>query len=433
MRMIDIIQKKKQGEALTEEEIRFFVNGITDGSVPDYQAAALLMAICFKDMNKEEAFLLTDAMHHSGATIDLSGVNGPTVDKHSTGGVGDKVSLIVGPIAAALGCKVAKMSGKGLGHTGGTLDKLESIPGFCINLDRALFETQVNAIGLSIISQTEALAPADKKLYALRDVTATVQNTALIASSIMSKKLASGSQNIVLDVKVGSGAFMKTLDDARELASLMVEIGQKAGRNVKAVLSNMDLPLGYHIGNSLEVKEAIEVLNGRGPEDLKELCFTIAALMYGSCFQKTMEESRLAVEEVVRSGKALEKLAEMVKWQRGDPNLIYHPDAFPTAAFILPVRAPQDGYLSAMDTEAVGTAATLLGAGREKKNSHIDYAAGIVLHVKPGDKVRKGQSIASLRAETEEKLSPAAEKFLSALTFSDTPPAPQPLIYEIME
>ncbi len=432
MRMVDIIDKKKQGLELTQDEIRFFINGYVTGKIPDYQASALLMAICFKGMTKQETFDLTSAMVHSGGTVDLSGINGPTVDKHSTGGVGDKVSLIVGPIAAALGCKVAKMSGKGLGHTGGTLDKLESIPGFCINLSSDLFAAQVNSIGLAIISQSQDLAPADKKLYALRDVTCTVQNTSLIASSIMSKKLAAGSQNIVLDVKVGSGAFMKTIEEAKELASLMVEIGENAGRNMKAVISNMDLPLGNQIGNSLEVEEAVAVLNGQGPEDLKEVTKTIAALMYASCFGKELDEAKAAVQSVIDDGSALEKLAAMVRMQRGDVNIILHPDAIPKAKIQKPILATESGYIAAMNSEAIGLTATMLGAGREQKDSRIDYQAGLVLLKKTGDYVEAGEPLAVAHCSNESRFYEASQKYLSALTFSENPPEPQPLVYEII-
>lgn len=433
MRMYDIIKKKRDGGELSMEELRQFVNSYTLGKIPDYQASALLMAIFFQGMTRQETFNLTTAMVNSGERVDLSNINGPTVDKHSTGGVGDKTSLIVAPLAAALGCKVAKMSGRGLGHTGGTIDKLESIPGFVTELSDTLFFKQVNEIGLAIIGSTGNLAPADKRIYALRDVTATVDSIPLIATSIMSKKLAAGSQNIVLDVKVGSGAFMKDLDSARELAQLMVDIGNSAGRNVTAVLSNMDVPLGYNIGNNLEVKEAIEVLQGHGPEDLKELCLTLASLMYASGFQKPLEVARVEAEEALSSGAALQKFRDMVHHQRGNVRIADHPEELEEGKIFHHVRAPKAGYISAMDTEKIGVAATLLGAGRETKNGHIDFTAGIVLHKKTGDYVKEGLSICTMHTNNEKSLYEAEQTLLSALTITETPPTPEPLIFEIIQ
>lgn len=432
MRMYDIIEKKRISSELTLEEIRFFVNEYTMGKVPDAQAAALLMAICCNGMTMRETTDLTQAMEHSGDVLDLSRIDGPTADKHSTGGVGDKTTLIVAPTAAALGCKVAKMSGRGLGHTGGTLDKLESIPGLICELPEDLFIQQVNTIGLSIIGQTGRLTPADGKLYALRDETATVMSKPLIASSIMSKKLAAGCQNIVLDVKYGSGAFMKTKEDAEDLAKIMVEIGTNAGRNMTAVISNMEEPLGYNVGNSLEVIEAIKVLNGEGPEDLFELSTVLAGLMYSSCFDVPFEESRRLAEEAIRSGKAKDKFREMVRAQRGDASLIDHPECFETSRFTQVIRASKAGYISKMDTEAIGLTSSMLGAGRETKDENVEYTAGIQILKKTGDKVEVGDTLAVLRTRRERSLHDAEEKYLSALTFSEEKPEKEPLIYKII-
>ena len=433
MRMYDIIKKKRDGNVLTKEEIDFFIEGYTNGSIPDYQASALMMAIFFKGMNKEEIVNLTIAMAHSGDMVDLSSIEGETVDKYSTGGVGDKTTLIVAPIAAALGCKVAKMSGRGLGHTGGTVDKLESIPGFKIEIPPEIFFRQVSAIGLSVIGQSGNLTPADKKLYALRDVTATVESIPLIAASIISKKLAGGSKNIVLDVKCGSGAFMKTPETARELAQVMVDIGNSAGRKTTAVITNMDRPLGNNIGNSLEVQEAIEVLSDRGPEDLKELSVTLASIMYASCFNEDIDVSRKKVIGAIKDGSALGKLAEMVKYQSGDSNLIYNTDSFAKSRFTHDVIAEESGFISEMNTESIGISSVILGAGREKKGDPIDYKAGIVLHKKTGDYCNEGDVLATLYTDKSEKIYEAAGKFKSALTFSPEKPEEEKLIYEIIK
>ncbi len=432
MRINDIIQKKRDGYELSQDEIRQIINGFTLGKVPDYQMSAFLMAIWFRGMTKEETFAMTYAMANSGKKVDISKIQGPTVDKHSTGGVGDKVSLIATPIAAALGCKVAKMVDHGLGYTGGTQDKLNAIPGFRTALNSQMFLSQVNKIGLALISRTEDLISVDQRLYSLRDVTATEDSLPLIASSIMSMKLATGCQNIILDVTVGSGAFMKTLKEARELARLMVEIGKSAGRNVTAIITDMDAPLGYAIGNSLEVMEAIEVLHGKGPEDLKEVSFSIASAMYAAAFQKSKEEADQAVKAVVEDGSALQKLAEMVRCQRGDANLIFQPDGFPVSKHITSVKSPVSGYLCHMETDKIGFVACLLGAGRERKDSRINYAAGIVLHAKPGDYIEEGQSLASFRTDTDGIFYEAEQVFLSALAFSKEPPAPRTLIHEII-
>jgi len=433
MRMYDIIQKKRNNETLTKEEIEFFINGYTKGEIPDYQASALCMAIYFNGMTSEETVALTLAMAHSGDMMDLSPIPGETVDKHSTGGVGDKTTLIVAPIAAALGCKVAKMSGRGLGHTGGTVDKLEAIPGFKVEIPPQMFFAQVNSIGLSVIGQSGNLTPADKKLYALRDVTATVESIPLIASSIISKKLAGGSKNIVLDVKCGSGAFMKTPEDATELAKVMVDIGNKAGRKTTAVITNMDIPLGNYIGNSLEVIEAIHILNGEGCKDLRELCIVLASTMYSSCFGVDIEESRKKVIEVIENGEALKKLAEMVKAQGGDSSLIYHPESFEKSKYTYEIKSPKTGYIERMNTEKVGIASSLLGAGREKKEDSIDYKAGIILKKKTGDYVTKGETLATLFTDKEEKISASEKTFLEALTYSDTSPSEQTLVYNIIK
>ena len=432
MRMYDIIEKKREGGALTGEEIRFFVNEYCAKRIPDAQASALLMAMCCNGMNTEETVELTRSMEHSGDTLDLSRINGPTVDKHSSGGVGDKTSLIVAPAAAALGCKVAKMTGRGLGHTGGTLDKLESIPGFVSDLPEGLFVQQVNQIGVAIIGQTGQLTPADAKLYALRNETATVQSKALIASSIMSKKLAAGCANIVLDVKYGNGAFMKTPEKAEELAQAMVDIGKSAGRNMTAVISNMNQPLGRNVGNSLEVIEAIQVLSGEGPDDLFDLCSTLAGLMYSSCYSVPYQAAKQQAAEVIRNGKAKQKLIELVKAQRGDSSLIEHPECFETSRYTQIIRASSSGYLEEMNTTDIGLTSCMLGAGREVKDAGIDYTAGIQILKKTGDFVQVGDTLAVLRTNHEKSLRDAEEKYLGALTIGPGKPKQQKLVYKII-
>ncbi len=432
MRMYDIIKKKRDGGVLTTEEIEFFVKGYTDGSIPDYQASALTMAIYFQGMDSRETVDLTLAMARSGDMMDLSSIEGETVDKHSTGGVGDKTTLIVAPIAAALGCKVAKMSGRGLGHTGGTVDKLEAIPGFRVELPPEMFFRQVGDIGISVIGQSGNLTPADKKLYALRDVTATVESTPLIAASIISKKLAGGSKNIVLDVKCGSGAFMKTPEDAEELAKVMVNIGNKAGRKTTAVITNMDIPLGNNVGNILEVKEAIEVLDGKGPDDLRNLCITLAAIMYSSCTGAEICDAEKKVIEVIENGAALQKFADMVKYQGGDANLIFHPESFERSKYTYEIKAKTEGYIEAMDTEKIGIASVILGAGREKKGDPIDYKAGIIIKKKTGDCCKPGDTLATLYTDKEDKLAVAEETYLSALRFSAMKPSRQELVYKVI-
>ncbi len=433
MRMYDIIEKKREGKVLTTDEIRFFIAEYCSKKIPDAQAAALLMAICCNGMNDDETFALTEAMMNSGDTLDLSSISKPTVDKHSTGGVGDKTSLIAGPIAATMGCKVAKMSGRGLGHTGGTLDKLESIPGFICDLPENLFKAQVENIGISIIGQTGRLTPADGKLYALRDETATVMSIPLIASSIMSKKLAAGCSSIVLDVKYGSGAFMKTPEEAEELARVMIDLGRNAGRKMTALITNMDQPLGHNVGNSLEVIEAIQVLSGEGPEDLYELCTTIAALMYSSSFGTDFDEALLLAKEVVANGKAKETFKRFVRAQRGDCSLVDHPECFETSRFTQVIRASTAGVVSRMDTAGIGLASCTLGAGREKKDAGIDYTAGIQILKKTGDEVAVGDTIAILRSNKERTLHDAEERYLNAVTISDHAEEPKPLIYKILQ
>lgn len=433
MRMYDIIKKKRDGEELTTEEINFFIEGYTNGDIPDYQASALCMAIFYKGMNPRETTDLTLAMAKSGDMLDLSVLGDKTVDKHSTGGVGDKVTLVVAPIAAALGCTVAKMSGRGLGHTGGTVDKLESIPGFRVEIPSEDFFDIVKQTGIAVIGQSGNLTPADKKLYALRDVTATVESLPLIASSIISKKLSAGSSHIVLDVTCGSGAFMKTPEAARELATAMVEIGNMAGRHMTAVITNMDTPLGINIGNILEVREAIDVLNGRGPEDLKTVCKTIASLMYASCFGVDAADAMPLVEDAIASGTALTKLKEMVKAQGGDVRFIDDPTLFETSKFTYEVKASKSGYISGMNAETIGIASVVLGAGREKKEDSIDYKAGISLLRKTGDQIETGDTIAILYTDLEDKIADAEKLILGTIEISDAPPPEEKLIYEIIK
>ena len=395
MRMVDIIERKRDGFPLSEAEIRFFVEGYSKGDIPDYQASALAMAIVFNGMKKDEIAYLTDAMMHSGETIDLSDIEGIKVDKHSTGGVGDKTSLVLGPLVAACGGKLAKMSGRGLGHTGGTLDKMESVPGMSISLTEEAFKKQVNEIGLAIMGQTADIDPADKKLYALRDVTGTVESIPLIASSIMSKKLASGSDAILLDVKFGSGAFMKTIERAKELAETMVEIGDSLNRDTRAILTDMDEPLGLAVGNSLEVKEAIATLNGNGPSDLVELVTGAGAIMLEQAhIAKTHEEGRALITKAIEDKSGLKKLVALFKAQGGDASYIEHPEKFELAKFITPVIAEKAGFVKRIDSMGIGLSAMKLGAGRATMDDVIDMSAGIVLCKKVGDAVKKGEILA---------------------------------------
>ncbi len=409
MNMVDIIQKKKEGRALSDDEIRWFVDGYVSESIPDYQISALLMAIYFKGLSKEETFCLTDAMRHSGDTVDLSPVSGIKVDKHSTGGVGDKTTLVVAPLAAALGVPIAKMSGRGLGFTGGTVDKMESIPGFRTSLESSEFLDQVNTIGMSVIGQTAHITPADKKLYALRDVTATVDSFGLIASSIMSKKLASGSDAIVLDVKVGNGAFMENQHDAEILAELMVEIGNNAGRRTVAVITEMGQPLGKAVGNSLEVIEAIETLKGKGPADITELAERLSGIMiYLGGKAKTPEEGLEMAKEALADGRGLAKLREFISAQGGNPKVIEDYTLFPQHSVQKEIYAESSGYVTGIEAGKIGLASQHTGAGRATKEEDVDLSAGICLSKKVGDKVERGQLLATLYGNDLFKLENAA-------------------------
>ena len=414
MRMYDIIAKKRDNKELSGEEISYFVKGFTSGEIPDYQAAALLMAIYINGMTDRETALLTMEMANSGDTADMSAVEGVTVDKHSTGGVGDKTTLIIVPIVAALGGKVAKMSGRGLGHTGGTVDKLESIPGFQTELSPEEFFDNVNKIGAAMISQSGNLAPADKKIYALRDVTATVSSIPLIASSIMSKKIASGSDCIVLDVKYGSGAFMKNIEDAKELARQMVDVGRACGRKVSAVLSNMDTPLGFAVGNSLEVIEAVKVLKGEQKDDLYDICIELAANMLTLSIDKPIDECRELAKGAIEDGSAFEKLKEIVKAQGGETAVLDDTELFEKAKYSFEITAEESGYISRLDSEKIGISSVILGAGREHKGDKIDHSAGILLKKKTGDFVNKGDILAVMYANDESKFDEAEKVFKSA-------------------
>lgn len=433
MRMYDIIMKKRNGGELSKEEIDFFVEGYTKGEIPDYQASALMMAVYFQKMTEDETLALTMAMVDSGETLDLSAIKGIKVDKHSTGGVGDKTSLALTPMAAACGIPVAKMSGRGLGHTGGTIDKLESFPGFSTELTTEQFIHNVNEIGIAIMGQTADLAPADKKLYALRDVTATVDNMSLIASSIMSKKLAAGADAIVLDVKTGSGAFMKSEEDAFALAQEMVQIGRNAGRHTDAVISDMDQPLGYAVGNALEVKEAIETLKGNGPKDFLELCLTLGSrMLIAGGVAKTEAEAREKLEDVISNGSALKKLAQFVEAQGGDAKAVYDTELLPKASIVMPIESPADGYVKHIECDEIGICSLILGGGRETKESSIDLAVGLVLNKKVGDQVKTGEPLAYIHANDAKKAETAKEHFLKAYTFSDTAPEKTPFIKKII-
>lgn len=416
MRMYDLIEKKKCGQSLTTEEIQWMIQEYTDGNIPDYQMSAFLMSVYFKGMNDEEVTTLTEAMAHSGDMIDLSPIEGIKADKHSTGGVGDKTTLIIAPIVASCGIKIAKMSGRGLGHTGGTIDKLESIPGFRVALETREFFDIVNKVGISVIGQSGNLAPADKKLYALRDVTATVDSLPLIAASIMSKKLAAGSDCILLDVKTGSGAFMKSIEDSIALAEKMVSIGTKAGRKIAALITNMDIPLGSAIGNSLEVIEAIQVLQGNGPADLTEVSCELAANMLYISGKGTMEECKALVQNAITSGAAIEKLKDMVRAQSGDVSVIEDTNNFKKAEYSYDVVARESGTITHINTEEVGLTSVVLGAGRETKESEIDYSAGIILRKKTGDTVQVGDTIATLYSSCFEKILDAEKMLLESYT-----------------
>ncbi len=434
MLMVDIIRKKRDGGRLSKEEIDFFINGYVAGSIPDYQVSALMMAIFFKGMDDEETGDLTQAMLHSGEKLDLSAIDGFKVDKHSTGGVGDKTSLVLTPMVASCGVPVAKMSGRGLGHTGGTIDKLESFKGFSTSISNEQFIKNVNTIGISIMGQTKDLAPADKLLYALRDVTATVDNMSLIASSIMSKKLAAGADGIVLDVKSGSGAFMKTDEDAFELAKKMVAIGKHSGVRTMAVISDMDQPLGRAVGNAIEVREAIDTLKGKGPEDLMELCLTLGShMVYFAGKAGTVEEARSLLEETISSGKALDKLADFIEAQGGARDDVYHPENLPAATKSRDLVADKDCFVSSIMSEEVGTASLILGGGRRSKEDVIDLSVGIYLHKKVGEKCIKGDKIATLYGNDDAKIDEAYKRLAGAYDFSDNAVAKNKLIKGIVD
>lgn len=402
MRMVDIIEKKRDGQILTKEEIEFFIEGYTNGDIPDYQASSLAMAIFFQDMNEEERAALTMAMVNSGDVIDLSKVNGIKVDKHSTGGVGDTTTLVLAPLVAAVGVPVAKMSGRGLGHTGGTIDKLESIDGFHVEISEADFIKLVNENQVAVIGQTGNLTPADKKLYALRDVTGTVNSIPLIASSIMSKKIAAGADAIVLDVKTGNGAFMKTLEDAEALAHAMVSIGNNVGRNTMAIISDMSQPLGRAIGNALELKEAIDTLNGQGPEDLTELVLTLGSQMVVLAERaSTLEEARQLLNEAIENGSALDKFKTFLENQGGDASVVDSPELLPTAEYQIDYKAKSSGVVSELIANEIGVASMMLGAGRQTKEDDIDLSVGIVLNKKVGDNVNEGESLLTIHSNRE--------------------------------
>ncbi len=432
MRVYDLILKKKRGGSLSEAEIRAFVAAYTNGEIPDYQASALLMAICWRGMTDRETAVLTDAIAKSGDTVDLSEFGSLSVDKHSTGGVGDKTTLVVAPIVAAAGCKLAKMSGRGLGHTGGTVDKLESFPGYKTSLSSGEFFSVVRRTGLAVVGQSGNLAPADKKLYALRDVTATVDSVPLIASSVMGKKLAAGAQSIVLDVKCGSGSFMKSEDDAVALAETMVKTASLAGRRASALITNMDLPLGYAVGNILEVKEAISVLRGNGPSDLLEVSLALSSEMISLALGLLHEEAEALAGDMISSGAAFEKFKEWISAQGGDASYAEHPEKFKEARYKRSIAVNAAGFISRMDAEKIGICAMELGAGRKTKDDKIDFSAGLVLERKTGDKLEAGDVIAKLYTDRMDTLDEAERVFRTALEISDTPPEDAKLIYRVI-
>ncbi len=433
MKMYDLINKKKNGNILSESEIKFIVDGFTKGEIPDYQMSAFLMAVCLKGMNKEETIALTMAMAHSGDMLDLSSIEGVKVDKHSTGGVGDKTSMILSPMVASLGIPVAKMSGRGLGHTGGTIDKLESFEGFSTSISTEQFIDNVNRMKMAIVGQTANLAPADKKIYALRDVTATVDNISLIASSIMSKKIASGADVIVLDVKTGSGAFMKTLEDSIALAKAMVEIGNGVGRTTYAVITDMNQPLGNAVGNSIEVKEAIHTLLGNGPKDLLEVSLILGSYMLlGANIAKTVEEAEDMLKKTIEDRSALNKFGEFVRSQGGDDKGVFNTELFPKASIQMEVLAEKPGYVSHIVTDEIGMTSLILGGGRETKDSVIDLSVGIEIHKKLGDKVEIGDSLATLYGNVSEKVDAAAARLYAAYTIETQRPEPVKHIYGVV-
>ena len=431
--MYNIIRKKRDGGELSNNEILAMIKDYTAGKIPDYQMSAFLMSVFFNGLSEDEINSLTEAMAYSGDQIDLSCFGNETADKHSTGGVGDKTSLITVPIAASLGCKVAKMSGRGLGHTGGTVDKLESIPGYKTTLTKEEFITQTEKVGIAICGQSANLAPADKKLYALRDVTATVDSIGLIASSIMSKKIAAGAKNIVLDVKVGSGAFMKNEESARTLSKCMVNIGKSCGRKIRALITNMDIPLGNAVGNSLEVIEAIDILKGGGDKNLRTVSCALAAQMVSMVQNIPYEEALKKANDAINSGKAFLKFCEWIEAQGGDASVAENTDLFKKAALQKNVFASKDGYITHMDAEKVGSICVDLGGGRKKKDDVIDHSAGIILIKKTGDSVKKGDVIAVLHTNDEKSLDSAIMDFESAVTIEEAQPQIKPLIYDIVE
>lgn len=433
MRMYDIIRKKRDGGELTTQEIKFFIDGYVKGEIPDYQASALLMAIFFNGMNFQETADLTFAVRDSGQRLDFSAIKGIRVDKHSTGGVGDKTSLVVAPLVASLGVKVAKMSGRGLGHTGGTIDKLEAIPGFRTDLSEEEFLNNVNQIGVCIVGQNKDLAPADKKLYALRDVTATVDSLPLVVSSIMGKKLAADDDCIVLDVKTGSGAFAKSLEDSRMLAKVMVDIGKQAGKKMLALITDMDRPLGNAIGNTLEVKEAIDTLNGHGPEDFTEICVILATNMLYLAGKGSMEECEKMVKAAIADKRALDTFKKMVVAQGGDVSFIDNPDKFATAPHKRSVKAQKSGYIHHVDTEGYGISSLLLGAGRNTKEENIDFAAGIVLKKKTGDYVKEGEELCVMYTSDEKRFDGAVNKFYESTVILSDEPKKRPLVLDRVE
>lgn len=433
MRMYDVINKKKYKCKLSKEEIEFVINGYTKGEIPDYQVSAFLMAVCLNGMDDDETIALTLAMAHSGETLDLSKIHGLKADKHSTGGVGDKTSLVLSPMLAALGVPIAKMSGRGLGHTGGTIDKLESFEGFTTSLSTDEFIDNVNNIKMSIVGQTANLAPADKKLYALRDVTATVDNISLIASSIMSKKIASGADVIVLDVKTGSGAFMKTLEESIALAEAMVRIGNGVGRATYAIISDMNQPLGRTVGNAIEVEEAIETLSGNGPEDLLDVSITLAAyILLGVNMVTTIEEGKVLLNKTIEDGSALRKLAEFVRAQGGKDEAVFDTSKLPKAEIVEQVYGNKEGYVTNIHTDEIGMTSLILGGGRETKESIIDLGVGIRIHKKLGDEVKTGEPLATLYGNDKEKVCLAKERFLKAYTISEQKPEPTKHIYGVV-
>ena len=433
MRIVDIIEKKRDKKELTKEEIDFFVQGYTKGEIPDYQASALLMAIYLNGMTNDETVNLTMSMANSGDVLDLNKINGIKVDKHSTGGVGDKTTIIVGPIAAACGVKIAKMSGRALGFSGGTIDKLESFDGINLKPNVEDFIKQVNDIGIAVIAQTGDLAPADKKIYALRDITGTVANKSLIASSIMSKKIAAGCDKIVLDVKVGSGAFMRTLNDAHELAKIMSDIGKGVGRQVTCIITNMDEPLGVNVGNILEIKEAMDVLKGVGPSDVTEVCIQLASNIVSLGLEISYDEAIEKVESVIEDGSAFEKFRQMVAYEEGDTKYFDHPELFSEAKYKINILSPKTGYIKQVETNEIGRASNILGAGREKKEDDIDLSAGVQIFKKTSQYVKEGEIIACIHTNDESKISQATDIILNAYTFTDELVDKPTLIYDIIK